>query len=591
MAGISGRGEVRRVSQAIQRGQAGEVQRAEGYDRRWWILMVLCLSLLLIVMDNTIVNVALPTLVRKLHSTESQLQWTVDIYSLTFAGLLLTMGTLGDRFGRGTTLAIGLGVFGFGSLLSSLAGSSNALIVTRGFTGIGAALIMPATLSILTNVFPPEERAKAIGIWAGVSGLAVAIGPVIGGLLLVHFWWGSIFLINVPVCILALVAGRFLIPNSRDPEARRLDPIGAALSIIGVDALVWGIIEAPTRGWTNGTILAAFGIAAVVIASFVAWEIRSSHPMLNVKFFRNPRFTAANISITLIFFALFGSIFFLTQYLQFVLRYSPLQAGVRLVPLAIVMLVLAPVAGQLVQKVGTKAMVGLGMALGGVGLWYLGTTTTASGYAHVVSGLVMVAAGLALSMVPATDSIMGSLPPGQAGVGSAMNDTTREIGGALGVAILGSILSSQYGPAIVKAVGHAVPGSAIAVVKSSVGGAIGVGQGLVASGQVAAGHALIASANSTFITAMDASLKVGAGVAFVGALVSALWLPNRPRDEAVPAAEGERPAAAAEREPEFLEALEGEAALVLGVDAELAAEGAVDGERGVKVIELPEVRS
>jgi len=569
------------MSQAVQ---ARQGQHAEGYDRRWWILAVLCFSLLIIVMDNTIVNVALPTLVRKLHATESQLQWTVDIYSLMFAGLLLTMGTLGDRFGRGTTLAIGLGVFGLGSLFSAFAGSSNVLILTRGFTGIGAALIMPATLSILTNVFPPEERAKAIGIWAGVSGLAVAIGPVIGGLLLVHFWWGSIFLINIPVCAVALVAGRFLIPNSRDPEARRLDPIGAALSIVGIDALVWGIIEAPNRGWTSGGILTAFGFAAVVLAIFVIWELRSDHPMLNVKFFANPRFTAANISITLVFFALFGSIFFLTQYLQFVLRYSPLQAGVRLVPLALVMLVLAPVAGQLVQKVGSKAMVGLGMALGGVGLWYLALTTTASGYAHVVTGLVLVAAGLALSMVPATDSIMGSLPPGQAGVGSAMNDTTREIGGALGVAILGSILASKYGPAITKAVaGHGLPASALGVVKSSVGGAIGVGQSLVSTGQAAAGHALIASANSTFITAMDVSLKVGAGVAFLGALVSAIWLPNRPREE-VPVASAA--GAGADRlEAEIVEALDDEAALtVMGAEAEFASEG-------VDVIELPEVRS
>ncbi|HWD08862.1 MAG TPA: MFS transporter [Actinomycetota bacterium] len=577
------------MSQAVQ---AEQVQRAEGYDRRWWILGVLCFSLLIIVMDNTIVNVALPTLVRKLHATESQLQWTVDIYSLMFAGLLLTMGTLGDRFGRGRTLAIGLGVFGLGSLASSFAGSSNVLILTRGFTGIGAALIMPATLSILTNVFPPEERAKAIGIWAGVSGLAVAIGPVIGGLLLVHFWWGSIFLINVPVCAAALVAGRLLIPNSRDLEARRLDPAGAALSIVGIDALVWGIIEAPNRGWTNGWILAAFGFAAVVLAIFIAWELRSSHPMLNVKFFRNPRFTAANISITLVFFALFGSIFFLTQYLQFVLGYSPLQAGVRLVPLALVMLVLAPIAGQLVQKLGSKAMVGFGMALGGVGLWYLGTTTTASGYAHVVTGLVLVAAGLALSMVPATDSIMGSLPPGQAGVGSAMNDTTREIGGALGVAILGSILSSRYGPAIAKAVaGHGVPAAALGVVKSSVGGAIGVGQSLVASGQAAAGHALIASANSTFITSMNVSLKVGAGVAVLGALVSALWLPNRPREQAELAegagAGAERAEPEAGREPAVLEQLVHEV-VAFGL---MEPEDELADENDAEVVELPEAAS
>jgi EmrB/QacA subfamily drug resistance transporter len=511
--------------------QGTQPVRAEGYERRWWILAVLCLSLLIIVMDNTIVNVALPTLVRKLHSSESQLQWIVDAYSLMFAGFLLTMGTLGDRFGRRTTLGIGLGVFGVGSLISAFAGSSQVLIFTRAFTGIGAALIMPATLSILTNVFPPEERAKAIGIWAGISGVAVAIGPVIGGLLLVHFWWGSIFLINVPVCLFAIVVGRLIVPNSRDPEARRLDPVGALLSIAGVDALVYGIIEAPTKGWGAGIILGSFAIAVVILAAFIAWELHTDHPMLNVKFFTNARFTAANLSITLVFFALFGSIFFLTQYLQFVLGYTALQAGLRLAPMALVMLVVAPLAGQLVQKVGSKAMVVLGMGIGAVGLWYLATTTPASGYLHVVTGLVIIAAGLALSMVPATESIMGSLPPGQAGVGSAMNDTTREIGGALGVAILGSILASRYGPQIVHAVGGGLPSAALAAVKSSIGGAVGVGQTLVAQGQVAAGHALISTANATFIHAMDISLKVAAGVALVGAVISALWLPNRPREE------------------------------------------------------------
>jgi EmrB/QacA subfamily drug resistance transporter len=539
---------------------------AEGYDKRWWILAVLCFSLLIIVMDNTILNVALPTLVRKLHASESQLQWMVDVYSLTFAGLLLTMGTLGDRFGRGTTLAIGLAVFGLGSLASAFVGSSQALIATRAFTGIGAALIMPATLSILTNVFPAEERARAIGIWAGVSGLAVAIGPVIGGLLLVHFWWGSIFLINVPVCLLALIFGRMIIPNSRDPEPRRLDPVGAAMSIVGLDALVWAIIEAPNRGWTSPGILAAFGIAVAVLAVFIAWELHSDHPMLNVKFFANPRFTAANISITMVFFALFGSIFFLTQYLQFVLGYSALQAGVRLVPLALVMLVMAPIAGQLTNRLGSKGLVAVGMGLGGVGLWVLGQTTTASGYLHVVTGLVIVAAGLALSMVPATESIMGSLPPGQAGVGSAMNDTTREIGGALGVAILGSILSSRYGPRIARAAGGALPPSALAAVKSSLGGAIGVAQTLVAQGQGAAGKALIGTANATFINAMDVSLKVGAGIAVVGALISALWLPNRERGhhQAAGAAEAVAPAVAAEM-------LADEAALAL-MEAEAVAE-------------------
>ncbi len=515
------------------------MEHAEGYERRWWILGVLCLSLLIIVMDNTILNVALPTLVRKLKASESQLQWMVDAYTLLFAGLLLTMGNLGDKFGRRTTLGAGLAIFAVGSALSSFAGSPSQLIATRALMGVGAALIMPATLSILTNVFPPEERARAIGIWAGVSGVAIALGPVIGGFLLVHYWWGSIFLINVPVCIFALIVGRLLVPNSRDLDAQPLDPVGAGLSVIGLVTLVYGIIEAPGKGWTSGTIIGSLVVAAVILTAFVLWELHSDHPMLNVQFFKNPRFTAANISITLVFFALFGSIFFLTQYLQFVLGYTALQAGLRLTPMALVLMVVAPVAGQLVAKVGTKAMVALGMAIGAGGLWYLAQTTPASGYWHVLGGLVIIAVGLSMSMVPATESIMGSLPPGKAGVGSAMNDTTREVGGALGVAILGSVLASHYTATIGKAFGS-LPGPLIAAAKGSVGGAIQVGQQI--GGQV--GQGLVATAKSTFITAMGSSLEIAAAVALGGAVISALWLPNRP-----PHVAGHEAARDAELEP------------------------------------------
>ena len=515
------------------------MERAEGYERRWWILGVLCLSLLIIVMDNTILNVALPTLVRKLKASESQLQWMVDSYTLLFAGLLLTMGNLGDKFGRRTTLGTGLAIFAVGSALSSFAGSPSHLIATRALMGVGAALIMPATLSILTNVFPPEERAKAIGIWAGISGVAIALGPVIGGFLLVHYWWGSIFLINVPVCIFALVVGQLIVPNSRDVDAQALDPVGAGLSVIGLVSLVYGIIEAPGKGWTSGTIIGSLAVAVVILTAFVLWELHSDHPMLNVQFFKNPRFTAANMSITLVFFALFGSIFFLTQYLQFVLGYSALQAGLRLTPMALVLMVVAPVAGQLVAKVGTKALVALGMAVGAGGLWYLAQTTPASGYWHVLGGLVIIAVGLSMSMVPATESIMGSLPPGKAGVGSAMNDTTREVGGALGVAILGSVLASHYSATIGRAFGS-LPGPAIAAAKSSVGGAIQVGQQI--GGQ--AGQALVATAKSTFITSMGSSLEIAAAVALGGAVISALWLPNRP-----PQVAGHELARVAELEP------------------------------------------
>jgi EmrB/QacA subfamily drug resistance transporter len=505
------------------------MEGTEGYERRWWILGVLCLSLLVIGLDNTILNVALPTLVRDLGASTSQLQWIVDAYTLVFAGLLLTAGSLSDRYGRRTALAAGLVVFGVGSVASAFAGSASTLIFTRALMGVGGAFIMPSTLSILTNVFPAEERGRAIGIWAGVSGLGIGIGPVVGGWLLTHFWWGSVFLVNVPVVIFALIAGRLIIPNSKDPSAPRLDPVGASLSIVGLVSLVFGIIEAPSHGWTDPLILTAFGIALITLTAFIAWERRSDHPMLNLEFFKNPRFTAANISVTLVFFALFGSLFFLTQYLQFVLGYSALQAGYRVAPIALVLIVVSPLTGRLVNRLGNKVLVTAGMSVVASGLWYLSTLTIASGYGHVLISIMILGTGMSLAMTPATESIMGSLPLAKAGVGSAMNDTTRQIGGALGVAILGSVFASAYTAALGPWLAG-LPANAATAAQSSVGAAIEIGNQV---GGVA-GTALVTAAKSSFIHAMDRGLAVGAVAALVGAFVALVWLPKRARvDEAI----------------------------------------------------------
>jgi EmrB/QacA subfamily drug resistance transporter len=505
------------------------VEGAEGYERRWWILGVLCLSLLVIGLDNTILNVALPTLVRDLGASTSQLQWIVDAYTLVFAGLLLTAGSLSDRYGRRTALASGLVIFGVGSLASAFAGSASTLIFTRALMGVGGAFIMPSTLSILTNVFPAEERGRAIGIWAGVSGLGIGIGPVVGGWLLTHFWWGSVFLVNVPVVIFALIAGRLIVPNSKDPSAPRLDPVGASLSIVGLVSLVFGIIEAPSHGWTHPLILAAFGVALITLTAFIAWERRSDHPMLNLEFFKNPRLTAANISVTLVFFALFGSLFFLTQYLQFVLGYSALQAGYRVAPIALVLIVVSPITGRLVNRLGNKVLVTAGMSVVAAGLWYLSTLTITSGYGHVLISIMILGSGMALAMTPATESIMGSLPLAKAGVGSAMNDTTRQIGGALGVAILGSVFASAYTATLAPWLAG-LPADAATAAQSSVGSAIEIGNQI---GGVA-GTALVTAAKSSFIHAMDRGLAVGAVVALVGAVVALMWLPKRALvDEAI----------------------------------------------------------
>ena len=499
------------------------VERPEGYDRRWWVLAVLCLSLLIIGIDNTVLNVALPTLVRSLHATDTQLQWIVDAYVLVFASLLLTTGSLSDRFGRRSALSLGLVVFGLGSVASAFAGSANVLTFTRGLMGLGGALIMPSTLSILTNVFPPEERGRAIGVWAGVSGLGIAVGPVVGGALLGHFWWGSVFLINVPVVIVALAGGRLIVPNSKDPTSPPIDVPGATLSIVGLTALVYGIIEVPIYGWSSGRILAAFALAVVVLGAFVAWELHTEHPMLKIQFFRNPRFTAASVGIMLVFFAMFGSFFFVTQELQFILGYSPLQAGLRLAPIALVLALVAPLSGRLVEKLGNKVMVFIGLALAGFGLAFMGTATVNSGYAHVIGSLMFLGVGIGLALPPATESIMGSLPLEKAGVGSAMNDTTRQVGGALGVAILGSVFSSTY-IARLAPVLRGTPPAVVKVAGQSVGAALAIAQQMGG----AAGQALQAAAREAFVHAMDRALLVGAGIALLGALIALIWLPNRP---------------------------------------------------------------
>ncbi len=418
--------------------------RAE--ERRWWILAVLCFSLLVIVLDNTILNVAIPTIVRDLDATNSQLQWMVDAYTLVFAGLLLTGGSLGDRFGRRGALQFGLVVFGLGSLASAFATSSGQLIATRAFMGIGGAFIMPATLSIITNVFPARERGKAIGVWAATAGLAGVLGPLTGGFLLEHFYWGSIFLVNIPIVIVGLIAGVFLIPTSKDPSAPRLDPVGAILSIVGLSVLLYGIIEAPQDGWTDPKIFACFVVGVGVIGVFLLWESRIDHPMLDVRFFQNARFTAASLGIMFVFFAMFGATFLLTQYFQFVLGYTPFETGIRFLPIALCMMILSPLSARFVQRIGTKLVVSTGLLMVTAGLVSWASLSATSAYwPDIVWRQALMASGMALTMAPATESIMGSLPLGKAGVGSAVNDTTRQVGGALGVAVIGSVLASIYG--------------------------------------------------------------------------------------------------------------------------------------------------
>ncbi len=506
---------------------------AVAHRRRWLTLLVLCLSLMVIGIDNTILNVAIPTLAKPtsaggLGASASELQWIVDAYTIVFAGLLLTSGSLGDRFGRYRALTIGLVIFGIGSAMSAFAPSATVLIGTRALMGIGASAIMPATLSVLTNVFhDPRERAKAIGVWAGVSAIGIAVGPIVGGVLLQHFWWGSVFLVNVPVVCIALVAGYLLVPDSKDPHAGKLDPLGSLLSIAGLAILLWAIIEGPSNGWTSTAVLGGFVVGGAILAGFFVWELKCSNPMLDVRFFENPRFSAASGAITLAFLALFGTIFLLTQYTQQVLGYTTVEAGAVFVPQSIVLMIFAPLSTRWVRMFGNKAVVATGLFILAVSLVLMATFQTDTAAWWVIAITALSAFGMAHVVAPATESIMGSLPRAKAGVGSAMNDTTRQVGGAVGVALLGSILASAFRPKVGDLLRSHVPGSLLAKVEDSLGSALGVARDNPSAKPFVA--RIVDAAQHSFVTGMHAAVLVAAAIAVIGGIGVLIWLPARAR--------------------------------------------------------------
>ncbi len=509
---------------------------AQVHRRRWATLAVLCLSLLVVVVDNSIVNVAMPTLVRDLHATTSALQWVADAYTLAMAGLLLTLGSTGDRVGRHRTLAAGLVVFGLGSALAAWSGTAGELIACRILMGIGAAAIMPSTLSILTNVFDGRERAKAIAIWSAVTGLGVAIGPTLGGWLLEHFSWGSIFLVNLPIVAVALIGGRFLVPPSANPRPGALDPVGALASIAGLAAIVYSIIEAPVNGWLSPLTIGTAVAGVAIMAAWVGWELHSAHPMVDLRIFRNARFSAASVSITLVFAGLFGWLFVFTQQLQFVLGFDPLQAGVRALPFALTIGLISQPAARLAARIGTKLVVTAGMALMAAGFSLVATSTPQTSYQFLLIASVIVAAGMGLAMAPATESIMGSLPPAQAGVGSAVNDTTRSLGGALGIAVVGSLASSFFASHIRPALAH-LPATYAAQAKTSVGAAITISQR--APGPF--GAVLAHAAKQAFITGADHAVLIAVAAALLGTVIAWRYLPARQSSQTARAAEAIHP--------------------------------------------------
>ena len=498
------------------------------YQRRWWTLAVLSLSLMIIGLDNTILNVAIPTLQAEFSASSSQLQWMVDSYIVVFAGLLLTLGAAGDRFGRAKALQAGLLLFGLSSFWAAYAGSTSQLIAARAVMGIGGALIMPATLSILSDVFPREERGKAIAIWSAVAGAGIGLGPLFGGLLLDHFWWGSVFLVNVPVVVAALVMGKWLVPDSRDAHAPGLDIPGALLSISAISVLVYAIIEAPGHGWLASFTLLSFAAALVLGGAFFWWELRSDQPMLDMAFFRNRRFSLGAGAIGLTFFALFGSIFALTQYLQIVRGYSALEAGVRLIPLALGVMIGAGNSSRLVARVGTTRVVAAGMVivtggLASITFWEINTP-----YWIIGGAIFVLAVGMGSVMAPATEAVMGAVPEAKAGVGSAMNDVVRQVAGAFGIAIVGSILNTVYSNKMESAT-TALPQPAADHSRDSVGGALGVASQLGGP----TGDALASAGRLSFIDAMGVATLVAAGVALIGAGLVARFLPNRHEEHAL----------------------------------------------------------
>jgi MFS transporter, DHA2 family, integral membrane protein len=414
------------------------------YHRRWAIHGVLCISLVVIVINVSSLNVALPTIQEQLGASATQLQWIVAGYALVFAGLLLPGGALGDRFGRKGALQAGLTIFGLAALAASRSTSPSELIAYRSVMGVGAALIMPATLSIIVSSFPFAERPKAIALWAAFAGVGAALGPIASGLLLEHFWWGSVFFVNVPLVLLLLVLSAVIVPSSKDPNGHALDPIGALLSVIGLVSLVFAVIEGPELGWRAPVTIGGFVVAAVALFAFVQYERQKRNPMLDPRLFRSRGFSTGSAIVTLSFFNMFGLFFLLSQYLQFVKAYSPLAAGLRVLPSAFTLMLVSPQGPRLVRRFGVRAVVSAGFASAACGFGLMTFADAASSYLLIAAALVLAAAGIALIMPPASQLIVGSVPLSKAGVGSAVNDVTREVGGALGIAVVGSIVNSVY---------------------------------------------------------------------------------------------------------------------------------------------------
>jgi EmrB/QacA subfamily drug resistance transporter len=514
--------------------------------RRGLALAALCLAAFVISLDTTIVNVTLPGLVRQLHASITDLQWVVDAYSLVFAALILTAGSLSDRLGRKGTLIVGLGLFGAASLAGSAGATVHELVAARAVMGLGAALIFPATLSLISNIFTGRaERARAIGLWGATTGVGIALGPIVGGWLLGRFWWGSVFVFMAPVAAGIAVLVAQVVPPSRDPSTPPVDWAGLALSAVGMGALVFTIIQAPGWGWGSARTVAGFVASVAVLGGFLAVERRRRHPMLDVGLFKNLRFTAASGAVTVAFFALSGFIFLVTQYFQFLKGYSPLSTGVRLLPVA-GSVALSSLAGtRLAVRIGNKLVVTSGLVLlSGAFLW-ISTLSVGSAYLEIAAQMLVLGTGMGLTSAPATEAIMGVVPKEKAGVGSAVNDATRLLGGTLGVAVIGSVAASLYAARLGSTLPAGLPPAAAETAKGSVGGAVVAAQRVAGAGLQPAADQLRIAAIHAFEHSFAVGCLVALGGAAAGALLAWFVLPARPPAEAknktTPAAADTRP--------------------------------------------------
>ncbi|MFF6907627.1 MFS transporter [Streptomyces sp. NPDC012389] len=503
----------------------------QAHPQRWLILGVICLAQLTVLLDNTVLNVAIPSLTTELNASTADVQWMINAYSLVQSGLLLTAGSSADRYGRKKMLVVGLALFGIGSLAAGLAQSSGQLIAARAGMGIGGALLITTTLAVVVQIFDDSERVKAIGLWATVNSLGFAAGPLVGGVVLNHFWWGAIFLINIPVALIGLVAVVRLVPEFKNPRGERPDLLGALLSTIGMTAVVFAIISGPEHGWMSGRVLLTASIGVAVLAGFVLWELHIPHPMLDMHFFRNQKFIGAVAGAILVAFGMGGSLFLLTQHLQFVLGYGPLEAGLRTAPMAltVVALNLTGLGARLVQRMGTPATIAAGMSALAAGLAAIAVLGR-DGYTGMLLGLVVMGAGISLAMPAMANAIMSAIPPAKAGVGAGVNGTLAEFGNGLGVAVLGAVLNIRFAALVPAAVGAASLPAALAA-------ADGPGE-----------RAVIKDA---FASGLEASQLVGAVAVLAGGLLAALLLRRAERTEAAAepteAAAEPTEAAAAER--------------------------------------------